>query len=50
MSQSLFQMFQSAAGLFAWAVLPVYLAFFLMAKPFTPDELFTTARRAIHRA
>jgi DNA-binding NtrC family response regulator len=21
-----------------------------MAKPFTPDELFTTARRAIHRA
>jgi predicted PurR-regulated permease PerM len=34
MSQSIIQMFQSVAGLFAWAVLPVYLAFFLMAKPF----------------
>jgi len=34
MSRSIVQMFQSAAGLFAWAVLPIYLAFFLMAKPF----------------
>ncbi len=32
--RSIAQMFQSAAGLFAWAVTPVYLAFFLMAKPF----------------
>ncbi|MBN1908077.1 MAG: AI-2E family transporter, partial [Deltaproteobacteria bacterium] len=38
-SQSIAQMFQSAAGLFAWAVLPVYLAFFLMAKPFQPQQL-----------
>ncbi len=38
-SQSIAQMFQSAAGLFAWAVLPVYLAFFLMAKPFEPEQL-----------
>jgi predicted PurR-regulated permease PerM len=34
LSQSIIQTFQSAAGLLAWAVLPVYLAFFLMAKPF----------------
>lgn len=39
MSQPVAQMFQSAAGLFAWAVLPVYLAFFLMAKPFEPRQL-----------
>jgi predicted PurR-regulated permease PerM len=39
MSQPAAQMFQSAAGLFAWAVLPVYLAFFLMAKPFEPRQL-----------
>lgn len=38
-SQSLVQMFQSAAGLFAWAVLPVYLAFFLMAKPFETKQI-----------
>lgn len=38
-SQSLAQMFQSAAGLFAWAVLPIYLAFFLMAKPFEPKQV-----------
>ncbi|MBN1637046.1 MAG: AI-2E family transporter [Deltaproteobacteria bacterium] len=38
-SQSIAQMFQSAAGLFAWAVLPVYLAFFLMAKPFEPGQI-----------
>jgi predicted PurR-regulated permease PerM len=34
LSHSLIQLFQSAAGLFAWAVLPIYLAFFLMAEPF----------------
>lgn len=39
MSQSVMQMFQSVAGLFTWAVLPVYLAFFLMAKPFRPRQL-----------
>jgi len=39
MSQSVVQMFQSAAGLFAWAVLPVYLAFFLMAKPFEAKQI-----------
>ena len=38
-SQSIVQMFQSAAGLFAWAVLPVYHAFFLMAKPFEPKQI-----------
>lgn len=38
-SQSIVQMFQSAAGLFAWAVLPVYLAFFLMAKPFQTNQI-----------
>ncbi|MEN6308751.1 MAG: AI-2E family transporter [Anaerohalosphaeraceae bacterium] len=39
MSQSAVQTFQSVAGLFTWAVLPVYLAFFLMAKPFRPRQL-----------
>ncbi len=39
MSQSMVQMFQSAAGLFAWAVLPIYLAFFLMAKPFETRQI-----------
>ncbi|MFO7785098.1 MAG: AI-2E family transporter [Thermodesulfobacteriota bacterium] len=38
-SQSAAGMFQSAVGLFAWAVLPVYLAFFLMAKPFEPRRI-----------
>ena len=33
-SQSIARMFQSASSVFAWAVLPIYLAFFLMAKPF----------------
>jgi predicted PurR-regulated permease PerM len=37
--QSIVQMFQSAAGLFAWVVLPVYLAFFLMAKPFEAGQI-----------
>lgn len=39
MSQSIIQMFQSAAGLFAWAVLPIYLAFFLMARPFEAHQI-----------
>jgi predicted PurR-regulated permease PerM len=39
MSQPIAQMFQSAAGLFAWAVLPLYLAFFLMAKPLEPKQI-----------
>jgi len=39
MSQSIIQMFQSTAGLFAWVVLPVYLAFFLMAKPFETSQI-----------
>nr|HDN00642.1 AI-2E family transporter [Deltaproteobacteria bacterium] len=39
MSQSIIQMFQSTAGLFAWVVLPVYLAFFLMAKPFETRQI-----------
>lgn len=38
-SQSIAQVFQSASSLFAWAVLPVYLAFFLMAKPFDTREI-----------
>ncbi len=32
-------MFQSVAGLFAWAILPIYLAFFLKAKPFEPKRI-----------
>jgi predicted PurR-regulated permease PerM len=39
LSQSIVQSLQSAAGLFAWAVLPVYLAFFLMAKPFETRQI-----------
>jgi predicted PurR-regulated permease PerM len=39
LSHSTVQMFQSAAGLFAWAVFPIYLAFFLMAKPFEPKQV-----------
>lgn len=39
LSHSLAQMFQSVAGLFAWVVLPVYLAFFLMAQPFQPHQI-----------
>ncbi|MFP4168296.1 MAG: AI-2E family transporter [Desulfonatronovibrionaceae bacterium] len=39
MSQPIAQMFQSAAGLFAWAVIPLYLAFFLMAKPLEPKQI-----------
>jgi predicted PurR-regulated permease PerM len=39
MSQPIAQMFQSVTGLFAWAVLPLYLAFFLMAKPFEPNQI-----------
>lgn len=39
MLQPIAQMFQSVAGLFAWAVLPLYLAFFLMARPFQPEQI-----------
>lgn len=39
LSQSIIQTFQSAAGLLAWAVLPVYLAFFLMANPFETNRI-----------
>jgi predicted PurR-regulated permease PerM len=38
-SNYFFVMFHSVAGLFAWAVLPVYLAFFLMAEPFEMKQL-----------
>jgi len=37
--ESAVQMFQSATGLFAWAVLPVYLAFFLMTRPFQTSQI-----------
>lgn len=33
------RMFQSVAGLFAWAVLPVYFVFFLLARPFDPGQI-----------
>lgn len=33
-SQSVARMFKSVAGLFAWAVTPIYLVFFIMARPF----------------
>jgi len=39
MLQPVAQMFQSVAGLFAWAVLPLYLAFFLLAKPFHSEQM-----------
>lgn len=39
MLQPIAQMFQSVAGLLAWAVLPLYLAFFLKAKPFEPGQI-----------
>jgi predicted PurR-regulated permease PerM len=38
-SQGFLHVFLSAAGMFAWAVLPVYLAFFLMAKPFETSKI-----------
>ncbi len=38
-THSVGQMFQSAAALFAWAVLPVYFVFFLMAKPFEARQI-----------
>jgi predicted PurR-regulated permease PerM len=37
LSRSIMSIFQSAMGLLTWAVLPVYLAFFLMAKPFKAE-------------
>jgi predicted PurR-regulated permease PerM len=39
MLQPIAQMFLSVAGWFAWAVLPLYLAFFLMAKPFHAEQM-----------
>lgn len=39
MSQPIVQMFQSVTGLLAWAVVPLYLAFFLMARPFEPSQI-----------
>ena len=39
MLQPIAQMFQSVMGLFIWAALPLYLAFFLMAKPFEPGQV-----------
>ena len=39
MSQPIAQMFQSVTGLLAWAVVPLYLAFFLMARPFEPNQI-----------
>ncbi len=39
MLQPIAQMFQSVAGLFTWAVLPLYLAFFLVAKPFESEQI-----------
>ena len=38
-SQSVAAIMQSVSALLAWAVLPVYLAFFLMAKPFNPRQI-----------
>jgi len=38
-SGSVARMFQSAVGLFAWAVTPIYLVFFLMAKPFKTRQI-----------
>ncbi len=37
-TEYLTRMFQSLAGLFAWAVLPVYFIFFLLAKPFDTQQ------------
>ncbi|MFP4192561.1 MAG: AI-2E family transporter, partial [Candidatus Hydrogenedentota bacterium] len=39
MSQPIARMFQSVTGLFGWAVFPLYLAFFLMAKPLEPKQI-----------
>jgi predicted PurR-regulated permease PerM len=39
LSQSIVETFQSLVSLFSWAVLPVYLAFFLMAKPFETSKV-----------
>jgi predicted PurR-regulated permease PerM len=38
-SSSSAEFLRSVSGLLAWAVLPVYLAFFLMAKPFEPKKI-----------
>jgi len=39
MSQPIAQMFQSVTGLLAWAAVPLYLGFFLMARPFEPNQI-----------
>lgn len=39
MMQSAAQVSQSIASMLAWAVLPVYLAFFLMARPFETKQV-----------
>lgn len=39
MYDSFVQMSQSVAGMFSWAVLPIYLAFFLIAKPFSTNQI-----------
>jgi len=39
LSRSVEQIFHSAASLLAWAALPIYFVFFLMAKPFTTRKL-----------
>ena len=39
LSHPVARMFQSVTGLLTWAVLPLYLAFFLMAKPYKPEQL-----------
>lgn len=38
-SHPIARLFRSVTGLLTWAVLPLYLAFFLMAKPFKPKQL-----------
>lgn len=39
LSQSVSGIMKSVSALLAWAVLPVYLAFFLLAKPFDPRQI-----------
>lgn len=39
LSDSLLQLAGTVGGMFAWAVLPVYLAFFLMAQPFQAKRI-----------
>lgn len=39
LTHSIVSMSQSISTLLSWAVLPVYIAFFLMARPFKPQQL-----------